>query len=80
MTLNLNTIGKTFARNTTVLVKEVDLTATDAAKLTGVSRRTLGRIATARRERRPYNPTLRTLAKLSQTFGVTLDDFVKTSV
>lgn len=75
----LNQIGRTLARNTAVLRKDVDMNLSDMARLTGVSRRTLGRIEKARAERRPYRPMLSTVVKLADTCGLTVDEYIKIS-
>ncbi|MCU1492219.1 MAG: hypothetical protein JWM85_3624 [Acidimicrobiaceae bacterium] len=73
----LNQIGKTITRNTTLLRRDVCMNLSDMERLTGVSRRTLGRIEKARAERRTYSPMLKTVLKLAETAGVTVDDYLK---
>jgi|HigsolmetaAR202D_1030399.scaffolds.fasta_scaffold12858_5 Predicted transcriptional regulators len=75
----LNQIGRTLARNTAILRKDAALNLSDMERMTGVSRRTLGRIEKARKERRPYSPMLKTVLKLAETAGVSVDDYIKTS-
>lgn len=75
----LNQIGRTLARNTAILRKDVEMNLSEMERLTGVSRRTLSRIEKARAERRPYNPMLKTVVKLAETAGLTVDEYIKTS-
>jgi transcriptional regulator with XRE-family HTH domain len=73
--ISLNRIGKTIARNTTILRRDANLNVSQMARLTGVSRRTLGRIERARAERRPYHPMFATVVKLADTAGVPIDTY-----
>lgn len=75
---SLNQIGRTLARNTVMLRKDVEMNFSEMARLTGVSRRTLGRIEKAKAERRSYSPMLKTVVKLAETAGTTVDDYIKT--
>lgn len=75
----LNKIGKTLARNTAILRKDVALNLSQMERMTGVSRRTLARIEKARKERRPYSPMLKTVVKLAETAGVPVDTYIKTA-
>jgi DNA-binding XRE family transcriptional regulator len=76
MSTTLNTMGKTFARNTVQIRKDSSTNLTELAYITGVSRRTLGRIEAAKKARKTYNPMLKTAIKLAQAAGVTVDELL----
>ena len=78
--VNLATIGRNLIRNTTSLRTESDVTVGQLAQATGVSERTLNRIEAARRERRSYNPMLKTVVKLAAASGTTVDEYIKTKL
>lgn len=77
---NFNKIGRTVARNTAKLRKNAKLSLSDMERATGVSRRTLARIETAHSDRSPYIPSLKTVVKLAETAGVSVDTYVSTAV
>jgi transcriptional regulator with XRE-family HTH domain len=72
----LNQLGRTLTRNTSMLRKDIDMSLTEMSYLTGVSRRTLGRIEQARAARRTYSPMLKTVVKLAAATGVTVDEYL----
>ncbi len=76
----LNQMGRNLTRNTFRLRKNSELNLAEMARATGVSRRTLGRIEQARSERRTYNPMLKTVVSLAQAAGITVDEYIKTSL
>lgn len=73
----LNSMGRTLVRNTSQMRRWGDFNMSELAQATGVSRRTLGRIEAARRERRSYNPMLKTVVKLAEAAGVSVDYYIK---
>ena len=74
--LNLSAIGRTLAKNASVLRAQSALTLSQTEEATGVSRRTLSRIAVAHSRRRTYSPMLSTVVKLANATGVTVDQFL----
>lgn len=74
---------KTARRTTTnlhTIVKDSQLSFSDFGHAVGISRKTVKRIQDAHRFKRPYNPTMRTLLKISQATGTTLDDIVNDKI
>jgi DNA-binding XRE family transcriptional regulator len=69
-------MGKVITQNTNSVRKAVDVTQTELADASGVSRRTLQRIESARRARRTYRPMLKTVVKLAAVAGVSIDDYI----
>ncbi|HET8685152.1 MAG TPA: helix-turn-helix transcriptional regulator [Methanosarcina sp.] len=66
--------SKTIASNVHTLAKNSDMTAAEFAAATKLSRSTIRRIEDARRFKRPYNPQLSTLLKLSKAANLSLDE------
>ena len=63
------------ARNAVVINNLTKTTRSEYAAMTGLSKSTIRRLHRARKEKREYNPTVRTLSKLAAFAGVTLDEF-----
>ncbi len=78
MTTNLTQAGRNLTQNTKTLKGAVELSLTELAGFSGVSKRTLERMEAARKARRTYRPALSTVVKLADLAGVTVDDFIKT--
>lgn len=68
--------SKTISRNVYMLKKNSLLSATEMSRETKLSANTIRRIENAHKFKRPYNPTLSTLVKLSRATGLSLDDLV----
>lgn len=66
-----------FARNVAQLQKAGNYTKTDLENLTGVSRRTIGRILDQARNKTPYTPTEETIQRFAQATGTTAQTFTK---
>lgn len=73
---SLHRFGRNLIRNTARIQKASELTTSELALATGVSRRTLGRMEKARKEGRSYNPMLKTVAKLASAAGITIDQYL----
>lgn len=67
-------IRKNVLRNIHIVRVENRFTAREFSQATNLSETTIRRAEKAYRNRRPYNPQLSTLVKLSQATGLTLDD------
>ena len=67
-------IRKNVLRNIHILRVENKFSAREFSQVTNLSETTIRRAERAYKNRRPYNPQLSTLVKLSQATGLTLDD------
>lgn len=67
-------VRKNVLRNIHILRVENKFSTREFAQATNLSETTIRRAEKAYRNRRPYNPQLSTLVKLSQATGLTLDD------
>ena len=74
------TASRLVTRNIHTVVKDSQLSLTDFAAATDLSRSTVKRIESAYKFKRPYNPTLRTLLKIGRATGLSLDEVVKERV
>lgn len=67
-------VRKNVLRNIHILRVENKFSTREFAQATNLSETTIRRAEKSYRSRRPYNPQLSTLVKLSQATGLTLDD------
>jgi transcriptional regulator with XRE-family HTH domain len=74
---SLHRFGRNFIRNTARIQKAAQLSTSELAKATGVSSRTLARMEKARKEGRSYSPMLKTVARLAQAAGVSIDQYLQ---
>lgn len=77
MSITLNQIGKNLAANASRMRKDSATNFNELAHITGVSVRTLKRIEAAKKARRTYSPMLKTVVRLADAAGVTVDTFLK---
>lgn len=77
MSTLLTQLGRTMTQNASSVQKAVAANRTELADFTGISVSTLARIEKARKARRTYNPAFKTVVKLAEFAGVSIDDFVK---
>lgn len=76
----LKKASKQVTRNIHTVFKGSEMTKTSFSKAIGISTSTLRRIENAYKYKRPYNPSLTTLLKMSTATGLTLDEVVKETV
>lgn len=67
-----------FAKNVSRLKRTGQYTNTELEQLTGVSRRTLGRILESAKQRTAYTPTQETVAAIARTVGATVSEIKST--
>lgn len=66
-----------FSRNVAKLQKAGNYTITELHRMTGVSRRTIGRILDNAENKTPYVPTEETIRRFAEATGSTTQDFAK---
>lgn len=78
--ITLKKASKLVTRNIHTVLKDSQLSLSGFGQAVGLSRSTVKRIEDAHKFKRPYNPTMNTLLKISRATGLTLDEVVKEKV
>jgi len=80
MITNLTEAGRNLTKNASRLKGAIELSTAELSAFTGVSKRTLNRIEVARKARRTYRPSLATAVKLANFAGVSVDEFIQSTL
>ncbi|HXP50880.1 MAG TPA: hypothetical protein VN922_13045 [Bacteroidia bacterium] len=80
MAITLIRSGKTVARNATKLRRATGMSRNAFAKTVGISSYTMGLIESRYDQKERYTPALSTVIKLATAAGVSVEEFISTSL